>query len=84
MLFRSLAQIETAAISDRSEPLPADSLAHQQVLVAALSHPDWKHRLKALQQLDVTSANLAAVVAVLTMKKVRFAAGQPHCWAPVP
>ncbi len=66
---QALAQIETAAISDRSEPLPADSLAHQQVLVAALSHPDWKHRLKALQQLDVTSANLAAVVAVLNDEK---------------
>ena len=66
---QALAQIETAAISDRSEPLPADSLAHQQALIAELSHPDWKHRLKALQQLDVTPANLAAVVAVLNDEK---------------
>ncbi|NEQ46630.1 MAG: HEAT repeat domain-containing protein [Leptolyngbya sp. SIOISBB] len=38
-------------------------------MVAALSHPDWKHRLKALQQLEVTPANLAAVVAVLDDEK---------------
>ncbi|MEO1295084.1 MAG: virulence factor [Cyanobacteria bacterium J06636_16] len=66
---QALAQIETAAISDRSEPVPTDSLAHQQALIAELSHPDWKHRLKALQQLEVTPANLAAVVAVLDDEK---------------
>lgn len=66
---QTLTQIETAALSDRSGNLPADSPAHQQVLVAELSHPDWKHRLKALQQLEVTPVNLSAVVAVLEDEK---------------
>lgn len=50
-------------------PPPVDKMAQQQALIAALRHPDWKHRLKALQQLEVTAENLSAVVTVLDDEK---------------
>ncbi|MEM9266370.1 MAG: virulence factor [Cyanobacteria bacterium P01_F01_bin.13] len=60
-----LAQIEAAAVS--AVAAAPDNAA--QMLVAELSHPDWKKRLKALQQIDVTTDNFAAVVAVLDDEK---------------
>ena len=65
----ALAQIEAAAIADRPATESTDKAAQQQALIDDLSHPDWKHRLKALQQLEVTPENLAAVVAVLDDEK---------------
>lgn len=61
----ALSKLEAAAIAERAAASPADETAQQQALIAELSHADWKHRLKALQQLAVTADNLAAVVAVL-------------------
>jgi len=65
----ALSQIEAAAIAERADAPPVDKMAQQQALIAALRHPDWKHRLKALQQLEVTAENLSAVVAVLDDEK---------------
>ncbi|MEM8614130.1 MAG: virulence factor [Cyanobacteria bacterium P01_H01_bin.105] len=59
-----LARIEAAAVS---ATVHAPDNAAQ--IVDELSHPDWKKRLKALQQLDVTTDNFAAVVAVLDDEK---------------
>jgi len=66
---QALAQIEAAAIEDRSDAPPADPTDRQQALIAELNHPDWKRRLKALQQLDVTAETLPTVVAVLDDEK---------------
>ncbi len=59
-----LAGIETAAISqgDKNQVHNAD---RQQTLLAELSHPNWKHRLKALQQIEVTPETFPQIVAVL-------------------
>ncbi len=65
----ALSQIEAAAIAERADAPPVDKMAQQQALIAALRHPDWKHRLKALQQLEVTAENLSAVVTVLDDEK---------------
>ncbi|MFG6102240.1 virulence factor [Leptothoe sp. EHU-05/26/07-4] len=62
-----LARIEAAAVSAIAQS--PDHAAQQQMLVAELNDPDWKKRLKALQQLDVTTDNFAAVVAVLDDEK---------------
>ena len=64
-----LARIEAAAIANAAATQPTDDAAQQQALVAELSHPDWKHRLKAIQQLEVTPATFSAVVAVLDDEK---------------
>ncbi|MGD1856276.1 MAG: virulence factor [Leptolyngbyaceae cyanobacterium] len=60
-----LSLIEAAAVSLVVEA--SDNTA--QTLTAELSHPDWKKRLKALQQLDVTTDNFTAVVALLDDEK---------------
>jgi HEAT repeat protein len=60
-----LIRIETAAISTAQKTEPVDRASLQQALLADLRHPDWKHRLKALQQIDVTPETLPQVVAVL-------------------
>ena len=61
---QDLSRIEAAAVADGAA---AYSLTHttQQTLIDELSHPEWKHRLKALQQIDVTAETFAAVVAVM-------------------
>ncbi|MDB9525095.1 virulence factor [Oscillatoria sp. CS-180] len=64
-----LARIETAAIAKGTADNLPDDGTQQQRLVAELSHPNWKHRLKALQQLDVTADNFAAVVSLLNDEK---------------
>ena len=66
---QALTQIEAAAIADPSDVQLADPSVQQQALIAELSHPDWKHRLRALQQLDVTPETFAAVVTVLDDEK---------------
>ncbi|MEM9152203.1 MAG: virulence factor, partial [Cyanobacteria bacterium P01_F01_bin.3] len=60
-----LARIEAAAVS--AIVYAPDDAA--QTLVAELSHSNWKKRLKALQQLDVTTDNFTAVVALLNDEK---------------
>jgi len=65
----ALSQVEAAAIAERADAPPTDKMAQQQALIAALRHPDWKHRLRALQQLEVSAENLSAVVAVLDDEK---------------
>lgn len=60
---QALSQIEAAAMAEHADA-PADKTA-QPDLIAELSHPDWKHRLKALQQLDVTAETLPAAIALL-------------------
>jgi len=59
-----LAQIEAAA-SGKSEFKPIDKTSLQQALLADLQHPNWKHRLKALQQLEVTPETFSQVVVAL-------------------
>ena len=64
-----LAQIVAAAIADCSAAQPLDTVTQQAALIAALAHADWKQRLKALQQLEVTSETLAAVLPLLNDEK---------------
>lgn len=60
-----LARIEAAAISNHPETEQVNNTSLQQALLADLRHPNWKHRLKALQQIEVTPETFPAVVAVL-------------------
>lgn len=64
-----LTRIEAAAVVNGAAAHSPTDTTQQQTLVAELSHPDWKHRLKALQQIDVTTETFAAVVAVLDDEK---------------
>jgi hypothetical protein len=59
-----LARLEAAAIANE-EPGAAIHHPSQQALLAELSHPDWKHRLKAVQKLEVNLETLSAVVLCL-------------------
>jgi Virulence factor/Scaffold protein Nfu/NifU N terminal/HEAT repeats len=58
-----LARLTSTAIANE-QPGTTHNLP-QQVLLAELSHPDWKHRLKAVQKLEVDSETLPAVVLCL-------------------
>ena len=60
---RELAQLEVSAIANAEPPEPSQS--SQQLLLDQLSHSDWKHRLKALQQIEVNPETFSAVVACL-------------------
>lgn len=60
-----LARIEATAMSSYHATEPLDNASLQQALLAELRHPNWKHRLKALQQIEVTSKTLPQVMAVL-------------------
>ena len=64
-----LDRIEAAAIANHPEASPSNNAVQQQALVAELSHPDWKHRIKALQQLDVTLETFPAVLTMLSDEK---------------
>ena len=64
-----LARIEAAAIANHPDNAPTENTVQQQAFVAELSHPDWKHRVKALQQLEVTPETFPAVLAVLDDEK---------------
>lgn len=64
-----LARIEAAAISNHPETEPANPAAFQQALLADLHHPDWKHRLKALQRIEVTPETFSSIVGALDDKQ---------------
>lgn len=60
-----LAQIEAVAITNTSPTASVNLAEAQKTLLAELSHSNWKHRLKALQQIEVTPETFTAVIAVL-------------------
>ncbi len=60
-----LARIETAALFNDHATKQANNTSLQQALLADLSHPNWKYRLKALQQIEVTPETFPQIVAVL-------------------
>lgn len=64
-----LARIEAAAGADWSATGSTSDAARQQALLADLRHPDWKQRLKALQQMDVTPAAVPAIATALNDEK---------------
>lgn len=59
-----LARLEAAAISNDTQ-LSAHTVDRQPALLADLHHPNWKARLKALQQIEVTPDTVPSIVAVL-------------------
>lgn len=59
-----LARLEAAAISVHATK-PISNADRQQSLLADLHDPNWKHRLKALQQIEVIPETLPQIVAVL-------------------
>ena len=59
-----LARLEAAAISNDTQ-LSAHTVDRQPALLADLHHPNWKTRLKALQQIKVTPDTVPLIVAVL-------------------
>ncbi|MES1022605.1 virulence factor [Gloeocapsa sp. BRSZ] len=60
-----LARIEAAAIANSHKLEPTNQQSLQQELLADLQHPNWKQRLKALQQIEVTSETFSQIVALL-------------------
>lgn len=54
-----LSQLEVSAIANAQTEISQSS---QQVLLAELSHSDWKHRLKVLQRIEVNPETFSAVV----------------------
>ncbi|MBW4662039.1 MAG: virulence factor [Drouetiella hepatica Uher 2000/2452] len=60
-----LARIEAIAISQERKPESVSHAALQQSLIAELQHPNWKHRLKALQQIEVTADTFPQILAML-------------------
>ncbi|KAM3090914.1 virulence factor [Phormidesmis sp. 146-12] len=58
-----LAQLEAVAIANN--PYPSDQIDRQRSLLADLSHANWKTRLKALQQIEVTPEIFSQVSALL-------------------
>lgn len=59
---QELARLEAAAIAN---PDPEVGQPSQQGLLSELRHSDWKRRLKALQQIEVTPETFSAVVECL-------------------
>jgi hypothetical protein len=60
-----LARIETAAISNYFETESVKDIDQQQALLTELRHPNWKNRLKALQQVEVNPETLDRVLTLL-------------------
>ena len=60
-----LARIETAAISNHAETKQSNYNDLQQSLLTELHAPNWKHRLKALQQIEINSETLDRVLTLL-------------------
>lgn len=89
-----LTRIETAAISNYTEPEQSNAPDRQQALLTELRHPNWEHRLKALQQLEVKPETLHQVLTLLSDEQStirRWAAAllgasgmeeavEPLCW----
>ncbi|MEO0349211.1 MAG: virulence factor [Cyanobacteria bacterium P01_A01_bin.15] len=63
---QDLTRIEAAAVANGAASMRETT---HQTLIAELGHPDWKCRLKALQQIDVTAETLAPVVALIDDEK---------------
>lgn len=61
---RELALLEVSAIANARPPETSPS--SQQLLLDQLGHSDWKHRLKALQQIEVNPKTFSAVVDCLS------------------
>lgn len=59
-----LARIEAAALSNDNQQ-PVSNIDRQQGLLEDLRHPNWKDRLKALQQIEAVPETFSAVVALL-------------------
>jgi predicted metal-dependent hydrolase len=62
---QDLAQIEKGAIDQEVAVETANSGRSQQALLEELRQTDWKHRLKAIQQIAVNSETFSAVVKAL-------------------
>lgn len=67
--IEELARIETVAIANVSLTGAANPAPAQQTLLSELGHPNWKYRLKALQQIEVTPETFPAIVSVLDDEK---------------
>ncbi len=59
-----LARLEATAISSDTQ-LSAHTADRQPALLADLHHPNWKTRLKALQQIEVTPDTVPLIIAIL-------------------
>lgn len=60
-----LARLEAVAIANATTTESSNTASVQQTLLSELRHKNWKHRLKALQQIEVTPETFSAVVDVL-------------------
>ncbi|PSB26912.1 virulence factor [Chlorogloea sp. CCALA 695] len=60
-----LARIEASAISNHAETKQFSHTDLQQSLLTELQYPNWKHRLKALQQIEVNPETLERVLTLL-------------------
>lgn len=60
-----LARIEAAAISNHTETKQTSHTDLQQSLLTELQNPNWKNRLKALQQIEVNPETLDQVLTLL-------------------
>jgi Virulence factor/Scaffold protein Nfu/NifU N terminal/HEAT repeats len=60
-----LTRIESAAMLNHPETELVNNADLQQAFLTELCHSNWKHRLKALQQIEVTPDTFPQVVAVL-------------------
>jgi len=60
-----LARIEAAAISNHAETKQTSHTDLQQSLLTELQNPNWKNRLKALQQLEINLETLDRVLILL-------------------
>lgn len=64
-----LAQIEAAAIAHSEATESTHQTESPATLLAELHHPSWKHRLRALQQLEVTGETFTHIAAALNDQK---------------
>ena len=71
-----LARIETAAISNHAETKQSNYNDLHQSLLMELQDPNWKHRLKALQQIEINSETLDRVLTLLNDEQSTI-----RCWA---
>lgn len=62
---QDLAALEIAAVSPTPKPNTKTNKPAQDVLLVGLQHSDWKQRLKAIQQIEVTPKTFPAIVTAL-------------------
>ncbi len=65
-----LAQIENAALSNYSETEQVFVTDRQQAFLTQLRHPNWKSRLKALQQIEVNPETWHQVLTLLNDEQI--------------